>query len=133
MRIYVAGASKEVDMVYSYVQRLQLAGFTITHDWCAQVKANPADVNIDPETRAWHAERDLGGVGTAWRFWLITPEGQSVGAWVELGYALGLMRPLSRIVVSGPWRSIFTDIVKRYETHEEAFASLVADLKPQTP
>lgn len=133
-RIYVAGGSHELALVKGYMARLRAAGFEITHDWTAVVEAaiaagltaNP----LDKATALRAANADLKGIEDAEIFWLITPVAGSVGAFFELGYAMGsgLVR---LIVVSSPYRSIFqvaaTDLSDSdiFETHESAFDSLV--------
>jgi hypothetical protein len=48
LRVYVAGASAEVEMVARYIERLRDAGAVVTHDWTPSVRANggAADARI---------------------------------------------------------------------------------------
>ena len=141
-RIYLAGASKEIALCEGYRDRLKAAGHEITEDWMVAIRgAVAADSVLPKEERARCARMDLAGVSLADIFWLVVPEGTSLGVWVELGYALafkkqyrysgglGVEEPL--VVVSGPWRSIFQDLADRtFATHEEAFAFLTEAERP---
>lgn len=134
-RIYLAGASKELELCEHWRDELRRAGFEITRDWMA-ICREPRYAGVPPEEIPRHdrrqlAENDLAAVRAADAFWLVVPPpgSLSVGMWVELGFALR-GRPYAspaRIVISGPWRSIFCDAVRERETFEEharAFAYL---------
>jgi hypothetical protein len=128
--IYLAGASKELDRCETLRDRLTAAGHRVTRNWMADVRANAhrPDADIGKEERAAYARADLDGVAACGVFWLVTPELPSLGAWVELGYALRRADEspyLPLIIVSGPWRSIFGDLADfTFSTHEEALAYL---------
>jgi hypothetical protein len=125
IRIYLAGASSEIDRCERWRDALRERGYDITHDWMADVRANAhrPDREIPADERCGYALRDVGGVLVADAMWLLAPSNGSIGCWVELGFALG-----ARIVpiVSGPWRTIFQDlpVVHRFERDEDAFAAL---------
>jgi hypothetical protein len=146
-RIYVAGASAQIELIERYLSCLRAAGWTITVDWCAAVRraGNVASPD-DPAVRRAAATEDLKGVATADVIWLVQPEGSSTstGAWVELGYALCereyrlatvmkigecVTTPL-HIVVSGTSRKcIFSDLADyRFQSHEDAFDFIKRDL-----
>lgn len=127
-RVYVAGASAEVDMVAAYAVALRGNGWQTTYDWTIDVLAarqsGEADADLSGFRRQQLARLDIRGVRDADVVWLLVPPpGRSAGAWLELGYAFGIGRPT---VVSGEWRrSIFTEMANlRYDTHGEAFAFL---------
>src|ERR1700747_2806340 len=120
MKIYVAGASKERLMIADYMRRLREAGFEITHDWIAEMdQEKTPDNELSHEKAEKYGRRNLYGVLQADLFWLMIPENQSLGAWVELGYALARMG----VIVSGDrTKSIFVHLsCDHFKTHEEAF------------
>lgn len=122
LRVYVAGASVEVDMCAEFIGRLRVAGAVITHDWTSSVRANggAADASMPRAHRAAMVVEDFAGIAAADVVWVLVPEAQTIGAWVELGYARGLRK---RVHVSGPHsrRTIFTEFCAHHETHEDAF------------
>ena len=132
MKIYVAGASKEIDMVERYIRILRDTGHVITVDWCAEIRkvgdANPRD--LPREENAKFAEDDLSGVRQADLFWLLIPQSNSAGCWIEFGYACAMRRrPISspEIFVSGDYgRSIFCALkgVHCYDSHDEALRAI---------
>jgi hypothetical protein len=125
--IYVAGASSEMATCQFWMRKLENAGLTITHDWCAAIEkvgsANPAEATLVELLK--YAELDRDGILNADVFWLLVPDGHSTGSWTELGLALYsrtvFQRP--RIIVSGNWRrNIFCALAdRRLDTHENAF------------
>lgn len=121
--IYVAGSSRERELVAAYQTALQAAGWMLAHDWVAQMNAcHIPDVDLPIEAQRRYAEADLAGVRRAQVFWLLAPSTPSIGSYVELGYALAHSGP--RVVVSG-LPSLFTSLAhERYATHAEAFAAL---------
>jgi hypothetical protein len=128
MRVYLAGASSEIDLCESFIRKLQTAGLEITFDWTAVIRAtaggaNPRDAT-ENERHAWTVQ-DISGVRRSHVFWLLVPEKHSIGCWAELGVAYEARR---RIVISGDWRkSIFTSLAYvALDTHDEAFEYLVA-------
>lgn len=112
MKVYVAGASAELDRVRGVMDfireqpRLELA-----RDWVADVErerieGGRTDSDLAPDERKLFAGADLGAVAESDIFWLLSPmKGTyTTGAWVELGAALvtGHMRQalgLSKTVV----------------------------------
>lgn len=105
------------------MQRLREMGHDITHDWTKSVIAHKAkgqsDDVLSRADRYRYAAEDLDGVARADVFWLRVPANLSLGAWIEMGYAIGLRKT---IVVSGDHgRSIFTEIADMsYSTHNDA-------------
>ena len=111
-------------LVRHYSRLLEEAGHSITHKWWDVESPGDREEHTDEMMRGW-AAGDLRGVGTADVLWVLA-EKDGVGTWVELGYALGVQdfydeRPL-RIIVSGPFRTIFTKLagVQEFPTHEAA-------------
>lgn len=131
MKIYVAGASKEIEKIEGFIERLRMAGHTITFDWTVAVRqvgdASPDDGDI----RKASARADLDGVENCHIFWLVKPsvESTSTGAWVELGFALSF--PGKTTIASGDNRKcIFADLVDReFDEHEEALRFLLEECR----
>lgn len=122
-RLYIAGASAEIDMVAAYMKMARERGWAITFDWTRDVfearAAGVADSALSDDRRAALAVLDLEGVRLADAVWLLVPPpGRSAGAWLELGYAISMQK---RIVVSGDYRrSIFTSLASKcFEHHTE--------------
>jgi len=144
-RLYIAGASGEIDRVTHWMARAREAGYAITCDWPAAIVREGGVANALGPRRADYAKEDLVGVYEARTFWLLAPMNASTGAWVEFGYALALTgaqrdlpwgRAESLVVVSGPGaaRSIFPALADHeLPTDEEAFALLAARLEAGGP
>jgi hypothetical protein len=105
-KVYVAGASAEIERARKVRDQLLALGMDCTSSWMRNIdkegKSNPTDAT--PEK---YAEWALADTAEADVFLLLLPakEIQTVGAWVELG-AAHLQR--KTIVMSGPHRPIFT-------------------------
>ena len=138
-RIYVAGASANIEQIESYIAALKSLGWTISFDWTVPVRQVGDASPDDPDIRRGAALADLEGVFTADVLWLLQPDASSTstGAWVELGYGLGCARcrlhderTLHRIVASGSSRRcIFTDLADyRFQSHDDAFDFITKDL-----
>lgn len=129
--VYVAGASAEVDMVAGYMQRLREGGWTIVYDWTVDVLSNRAlgvkDSDLSELDASRYAENDMAAVRRSDAFWLLIPEANSIGCWLEFGMALAV--PCHHIVVSGnKRRSIFTvchDVW--FAAHDEALECFLAE------
>lgn len=131
MKLYIAGASREPERVRAAMEAAKALGHEITVDWLREIEqAGAANEGLTTAQRVYYANRDLEGVDEADLVWLLAPAGTgSAGAWVELGYALGLrsdrtmLRPLWQVIVSGSQqdRCIFTDLAdKRFREDQEA-------------
>jgi hypothetical protein len=112
-RVYVCGASAELERAERVIAELRLRGVEVTFDWCAEIRRHQAlgipDSAIDDIGAYRIAMADLHAVGRAHAVLLLAPEKPTIGAWVELGYAAALHRT---IIVSGPANrcSLFTRI-----------------------
>jgi len=130
MKVYIAGASKEIDLVEKYVHAVRNLGHVITHDWCATIRkvgdANPRDLPRDEN--AAFAKEDLNGVATCDLLWLLIPQNNSAGCWIEFGYALCRQNwRTPRIIVSGDFgKSIFCALsgVECYSDHDIALKAI---------
>lgn len=142
MKVYVAGASAERADVAKYMQRLRDTGIEVALDWAAEIDANGGLSNegLTEKQRLGAAVADRDAVLCADVLWLMVPRTASVGAWVELGVAIGAnvtRDNLSEIfdnsgadimtVVSGAYdKSIFTALADRvYNDHEAAYEDIV--------
>jgi nucleoside 2-deoxyribosyltransferase len=123
-RVYVAGASKEMPRVEAAIAAVRYAGGEITEDWPAAIRAaGAANEGLTQAQRTEAAVADLRGVETADVVWLMVPEAQTAGAWVEMGYAIALGR---RVIVSPVAnRCIFGALCEEYATDEDAMREVV--------
>ena len=118
LRVYVAGASKELDRCRGAMKMIERAGGVITLDWVAAIEAEGlANEGLDNEKRQRYARADFEGVGSADLIWLLASPLASTGSWTELGIALALGKT---IVVSGPARerSIFCSLATFETDHD---------------
>lgn len=129
LRVYVAGASSEVERAERAIAALRRAGCVVTHDWTREVRDHRAkkihDAEIGDHECREIAVADLAAVRRSNVLLLLVPEQPSQGAWVELGCASGVAD--LRIVACGPNMccSIFTRIADvMLETDDAAIALL---------
>ena len=102
LRIYLAGASRELDRVLPMVERLERSGLVVLHSrWWDAVQAHGVgnDHALTREQQAGYADADLEGVRDAELVWVLWPEARSVGAALEYGFALA---SCIHTVVTGP-------------------------------
>lgn len=115
-KIYVAGASSEIVRAERQGRLLRDNGFEVVSTWTQVIRdvghANPTDATPE-EYKLW-AGRDLAEVQAADVFWLLLPEANTVGAWIELGFAHAINK---LIVMSGQHRPIFTPALARFHSH----------------
>lgn len=132
MKLYLAGSSKERRTIAAYMHELTRAGHVITHDWVAAMDACPlAEADLDVSDARRYALDDLRGVRAADVVWFLAPETISTGAWVELGYALGIHA--GAIIVSGETPSIFARLASTtYKTHGLALQALISGAHGRT-
>lgn len=129
MKLYVAGASADLERCKTLAQAARAAGYEITLEWWVDVEharaAGYADRDLNHETRREQATKDLCAVQLADVLWLVCPPAgvHTTGAWCELATAIvaGVF-----VVVSGDHRQcLFTAKAQRFfDTHEEALAFL---------
>jgi hypothetical protein len=133
MKIYMAGASKEVDQCAAAIAALREMGYEVDLDWTKSVieyrAKGVSDVHLSEDERIKFAQEDIDAAVDADIFWLRTPQNASLGAWVELGAAIHAAQCGDRsrtIVVSGDHRrSIFTSLANVFcDTHEDALEYL---------
>lgn len=122
--IYLASASEQLLVVEHYAAKLKSDGFTITHEWTADIREAgfKPDVELSDTVRRYAAAMDAHGVKIADLVWVLTPsyKHEGCGMWIEMGMALALKK---RVVVSGQFyrRSVFSDLAEAsFPTHDEA-------------
>jgi hypothetical protein len=141
MKVYVAGASSEIDRAEKWMAALRAAGIEVTSTWPEVIRkvgaANP--LTASREDRALWSATDLAEVSNSEALWLLLPpKGVSTsGMYVELGYGVlfGAMAQQARglgvagtpnfwLLGSGTETSIFTALADHFPTDEEAFRAL---------
>ena len=119
VRVYVAGASAELERCERVIAALRAGGCTITADWTPEMRGDHArgisDAQLDDHEARRRAETDLDAVEDADVVLLLAPETATRGAWFETGYALGWARGRGETAVrslyvsgSAARQSIFT-------------------------
>lgn len=124
--IYVAGSSRERELVRSLIAQLQDAGWEVTHDWTSHHGFDAPDPGPSDEVLTEAAAVDLDAVRRAAWLWYVAPDGTSEGSASELGAALAWGK---QVVVSGHvGRSrIFPRLTaRRFAEHADALAFLRA-------
>jgi hypothetical protein len=145
LRVYVAGASSEMERAERYMAKLREAGVTVTSTWPEVIRSQPNGeanpMSVPRAVRARWARTDLDEVSSSNFLWLLVPKVPSAGAHVEFGYAAMLMRsfdmaeavgiddavPAFELLCSGKETSIFTALSpNHFDTDDEAFGFLLA-------
>jgi len=137
MKVYVAGASSEMELCAQWIRKVRECGHEIILDWVEVIRkagsANPRDASIE-QLQEW-AKPDFDASRNCEIFWLLIPETNSIGCWVELGIALDSVSRSTlypgvvigpHIIISGDWkRTIFSALADElFYTHEQAFQSV---------
>lgn len=125
--IYVAGSSHDLDWVSEVMDAVKAAGMEVAHDWVSVIRgrgqANPAGDTSE------FALEDLNGVERCDALLLVAPcpGVYTIGAWVEVGYALARGIPVVTLADhdSGPPpESIFLSLTTTVESIPAALAAL---------
>jgi hypothetical protein len=126
-----------------WMKRCTDAGIKVVSDWPETIRKYSGEANPMHKPRRELGEiaaRNLLQISNAGALWLLLPERSTVGAWVELGWAMcmqaisvqameaGLIKtPRPYVICSGTERSIYSCIIEDcFKTDEEAFALLTA-------
>jgi hypothetical protein len=134
VKVYVAGASSEIERAEVMIKRLRDAGIGITCTWPEVIRkvgaANPAEAGHS--TRRMWASQDLFEVEQANVLLFLLPGAghNTIGAWTELGCSYALAK---KIVMAGKHPSIFTGLADEiHETDEQAYQALcvLSQLEP---
>lgn len=143
-RIYVAGASAELERARAAMARVVEVGHAITHDWTRAMDDAGPEHLLSNEAKEVHAFIDLEAVNRADVLWFLLPTIPSAGAWFEFGYFAQAIeierctlsklfdgRPRKRIVISGAAASDHIFVAwamargaQRYQTDGEAAVAL---------
>lgn len=142
MKVYIAGATAEIERAKKWHQRLTEVGIEVVSTWVANVEAvgvgNPR--HATREQRAGWARTCLLEVAHADVLWLLVPgpEAHSCGAWVELGFAVSarlnvtngvyahVLEHAPRLITSGDTAStIFTALTEEYSDDIDAFMKII--------
>lgn len=123
-KVYLAGASAELDRAKRNAQMLRDADIHVISTWVDVIgkvgAANPADATAEQLTK-WTL-RDLEEVKEADVLWLQLPDAgiNTIGAWIELGIAYASQK---MVLMSGIHRPIFTPVLahKHFNSDGEAF------------
>lgn len=123
LKIYLAGASKDLAELKPLLRELREMGHEISHDWTVDIEAAGSASPDDRGACALSAMRDLRAVRDADVVWLRAPKATSTstGAWVEVGAAIASGVP---VVSSGDVsRCIFSELfARRFDNDDEALA-----------
>jgi hypothetical protein len=141
MKVYVAGASSEMERAEQLMAALRAIGIDVVSTWPEVIRkvgaANP--MTASREQRATWSAIDLDEVSRANVFWLLLPKGRpTAGAYTEFGYAVmhGALAQQARelgvrevpdfywIIASGEETSIFTALADHFATDEMALNAL---------
>lgn len=122
-KVYLAGASAELDRAKRNAQMLRDADIHVISTWVDVIgkvgAANPADAT--PEQLTKWTLRDLEEVREADVLWLQLPAAgiNTIGAWIELGIAYTSQK---MVLMSGIHRPIFTPVLadKHFNSDGEA-------------
>lgn len=129
MRIYVAGSSKERERARRAMRAVREMGHAVSHDWLSVIeRAGAANEGLSIEAQLRVAAGDLAAVDQSHLLWLLAPETESRGAWVEYGYALALG---VQCIVSGPesGRSIFSRLAVAVLPSDDEAAEWIAGVE----
>lgn len=125
LKVYVAGASKErYERAIPMMERLRAGGVDVTHDWTVGMTGAP-DSSLSLEERAQYAAEDIRGVLAADVVAFLAPlkGASSIGAWVELGIALGAGKPVFAAGDTTP--SIFGELPAGFPDDESLARALL--------
>ena len=119
-RVYVAGASAEIERCERFRDRCIAAGHAVTFDWMAHVRSTgSANTGLTREQRELAALACLDGAGVADVFILLFPRAVTIGAWVEYGFVLRDCSLVRVIVVGDDGSSVMTAAREVEYAHDE--------------
>lgn len=127
-RVYVGGASSEIERVEAFIKRVRAAGHRVTFDWAQDIRSSgkPANVGMTHEERfaAWQACME--GVESADEVVILAPRSgrTTKGAWGEMGIAIA--RGAVPIYVGHEDDTIMTSMCEVADSDDAAFAALEA-------
>lgn len=127
MKVYIAGASTEIDRAKRCAYALEGLGIDVVSTWVDSVEEEGGSnlESFDLIKRRDIAYRCVREMAAADWIWVLVPEGNaySHGAMWEMGASYNAGKP---IVCSGPtWRSVFCSLVMEFRFDEAAIAHFV--------
>lgn len=129
LNVYIAGASSEAVRAQHWIDRCKEEGLRITYDWTVPVlEHGTMGEELTQARKRFYARADLRGIEEAEVFWLLSPSPglTTIGAWIEMGYAMAAFRhlPTRGVVVSPPVsdRTIFAELQKVIELDSDELA-----------
>ena len=144
MKIYIAGASAEIERCEAFRDAAVALGYELSADWCAAIRAcnGLANVGLDDDHRRAAEDLATSGVAACELFVLLLPgfipsafgaggkptRIHTIGAWMELQQAL---RQEHEILLVGecPERTVFTVDLECIATDAEALMWMRGRLK----
>lgn len=123
LKVYIASAYENKELVASYMRRLEAEGVIITYDWTEEEAPLRGELGLPTldQRRISHAELDA--VAEADLVWLISPDIRGTGCFIEVGCAYGHG---IEVMWSGPRRTIFCSLATYYyPIHERAFEVII--------
>jgi hypothetical protein len=134
MRLYVAGASAEIERAESFIKAARDMGYVVEHDWCAMIRdVGAANGPIERAQREAAASLAYKGATTCDLFVLLLPAlattapcyacqhrkpALTIGAWMELAWAVEQGREVV-LVGECPERTVMTVNLKHIATDDE--------------
>lgn len=121
IKVYVAGASKEIERAEKWIAKLRELGVEVTCDWPQAMRTHGPDHGLTLDQREAFARADYAGIKAASVVWVLRPteENPSTGAWVEMGCAFALNKT---VLISGAGAfCIFDALATRFETDEDVY------------
>ena len=135
MKVYVAASSREMARAMTAFRMVRsIPGVELAHDWVTQIQeVEDANPDVPDPLRVEWATGAVEAIRESSVLWLLLPETQTIGAWVELGVALGFnaanFDPKKLIVTSGVdsirARSIFTATASARVREDREAADLI--------
>jgi LmbE family N-acetylglucosaminyl deacetylase len=131
VKVYIAGATAEIERAKKWHQRLTEVGIEVVSTWITNVEAvgigNPR--HAAREERASWARTCLREAAQADVLWLLTPgpEARTAGAWYESGFVYGIARADGpTLIASGDTKqTIFTALADEYPNDIDAFIAII--------
>ena len=132
MKIYIAGASRELERARAAMDWCREQGFEVAHDWVAdidrvRVEGGKSDGDLQLSEQMVFAIADLEAVESADVLWMLVPppSKHTAGAWVELGVAWSAK---TKIIVSGQhtWH-LFCSLADQAFANDRAATRYLAD------
>jgi hypothetical protein len=128
MRIYVSGASNELDRARRAMRMLEARGARVAIDWTVEVERLAHDglttASMTDTNAREAAELNTLALRSSDALLFLAPRGTSRDAWVELGVALELGIDVA-VAGSAARHSISTRLAPCFETDEDAITWLL--------